>query len=464
MAPSNLHVLPTVDEPGPARKPPVDPSSLAHRQLLEGAFWQRIPAYREVGEGEFLDHAWQARRSITRVSELSDALGSLVSPGFLDDVALGMKRAPMSVRVSPYLLSLIDWSDPYGDPLRTQFLPVASRLLPDHPRLELDSLHERADAPVPGLIHRYADRVLFLPTGTCPVSCRFCTRSYGVGLDTEGVEKARPRVDEGRWRRAFAYVASRPEVEDVLVSGGDAYQLRASQLADIGRALVELPHVRRVRFATRGLAAVPQKILTDDAWTDALTRVVERGRALHKEVVLHTHFGHPNEITGITRRAMDRLVERAVVVRTQTVLLRGVNDAPEVMSLLVKRLGHVNAHPYYVYVHDLVRGVEDLRTTLDAALRIEKHVRGATAGFNTPTFVVDAPGGGGKRDAHSYEHYDRDTGVSVYTAPSQRAGEYFFYFDPLHQLDPQQQRRWADPREQDRMVRDALDRAARAAR
>ncbi len=129
------------------------------------------------------------------------------------------------------------------------------------------------------------------------------------------------------------------------------------------------------------------------------------------------------------------------------------------MTLLIKRLGHLNVHPYYVYVHDMVRGVEDLRTSVDTAIHIEKHVRGITAGYNTPTFVVDAPGGGGKRDAHSYEYYDRDTGISVYTAPSVKPGQTFTYFDPLHQLATHQQRRWADPIEQRAMIDDALFKA-----
>jgi lysine 2,3-aminomutase len=136
-----------------------------------------------------------------------------------------------------------------------------------------------------------------------------------------------------------------------------------------------------------------------------------------------------------------------------------VNDSVDTMTLLVKRLGHLNVHAYYVYVHDMVRGVEDLRTSVDTAIHIEKHVRGTTAGYNTPTFVVDAPGGGGKRDAHSYEFYDRDTGVSVYAAPSVKPGELFIYLDPLHQLSTHQQRRWNDPVEQRVMIDDALAKA-----
>lgn len=440
----------------PKRKPPVDEATLQHRELLEGPFWQRIPAYKNVTEAEFLDHNWQAKNSITKVEKLLAAVQDLVTPEFAADAEAGFKRAPMSVRVSPYMLSLIDWEKPYEDPLRIQFIPVASRLLPNHPKLDLDSLHEQEDAPVPGLTHRYPDKALFLPLDTCPVYCRFCTRSYAVGVDTEEVEKVSLKANDARWQSAYEYMRSRPELEDIVISGGDVYQLRAQQIEDIGNALLDMPNVRRMRFATKGPAVMPQKILTDHAWIDALTRVVERGRKMHKEVVLHTHFNHPKEITAITAQAMDKLMERGIFVRNQTVLQRGVNDSPELMTLLVKRLGHVNVHPYYVYVHDLVEGVEDLRTSLDTALHIEKHVRGSTAGFNTPTFVVDAPGGGGKRNAHSYEHYDRETGISVYTAPSVKPGEYFLYFDPLHQLSTAMQRRWEVPMHQEEMIQAAL--------
>src|SRR3954463_7909817 len=448
----------------PEAKPPVEESTLVHKQVLRGAFWQKIPAYANVTETEFLDHKWQAKHTITNLAKLIAALGPLAPPDFVEDATKGFAKAPMSVRVSPYLLSLIDWSSPYDDPLRRQFIPLGSRLLPDHPKLGLDSLSERADSPVDGLTHRYVDKALFLALDTCPVYCRFCTRSYAVGIDTDEVEKFHVKAHADRWARAFSYIASRPELEDIVISGGDAYQLRAEQLTEIGEALLAIPNVRRMRFATKGPAVMPQKILTDEAWTDALTRVVEKGRKLHKEVVLHTHFNNPNEITGVTQDAMNKLMERGIVVRNQSVLQRGVNDSPETMATLVKRLGHVNVHPYYVYVHDLVKGVEDLRTTVDTAILIEKHVRGFTAGFNTPTFVVDAPGGGGKRDAHSYEYYDRETGISVYTAPSVKPGQYFMYFDPLHQLSTAIQRRWELPAEQESMVATALARAKAHAR
>src|SRR5439155_24253856 len=161
------------------------------------------------------------------------------------------------VRVSPYLLSLIDWNAPQDDPLRIQFIPLASRLLADHPRLGLDSLAEQADAPVAGLTHRYADKALFLPLNTCPVYCRFCTRSYAVGVDTDVVDKVSLKVNEERWQRAYKYIASRPELEDIVISGGDAYNLRAQQLEGIGIALLAMTNIRRIRYSTKGPAAMP---------------------------------------------------------------------------------------------------------------------------------------------------------------------------------------------------------------
>ncbi len=422
-------------------------------------FWRHVPSYRSVEPSVFHSHTFQARNSITSLKKLTETVGSLVSEAFLSDVRKGLRLAPMSLRISPYVLSLIDWDDPDQDPLRRQFLPLASEQLPDHPELRLDSLNEQVDSPVPGLTHRYPDRALFLALDTCPVYCRFCTRSYAVGLDTEEVEKVRLRVEVKRWEETFTYIASRPELEDIVVSGGDVYNLKADQLQYIGDSLLNIEHVRRFRFATKGPAVMPGKFLTDSAWVDALTRVVERGRKMHKEVVVHTHFNHPVEITGITRDAMNVAMERAITVRNQTVLQRNVNEAPEVMQLLVKRLSYINVQPYYVFFHDLVQGVEDLRTTLASGLELEKALRGVTAGYNTPIFIVDTLGGGGKRDAHAYEYYDRETGIAVFKSPAIRPGADFFYFDPIDCLAEERQREWIDPVCRKRLMDDALEKA-----
>ncbi|RMG94339.1 MAG: KamA family radical SAM protein [Deltaproteobacteria bacterium] len=459
-ASSSPSTLPVVDAGAPAaRKPPVDPATLRHREFDDSEFWRAIPAYADVSRETFLDHHWQAKNSVTRVSKLLDTIRDLVPASFIADVEEGLAHAPMSIRLSPYVLSLIDWSNPVDDPIRRQFLPLASTRLPDHPKLDLDSLHEKADMPVPGLTHRYPDKALFLVLDTCPVYCRFCTRSYAVGIDTEEVHKYHLRPNQQRWEQAFAYIRSRPELEDIVVSGGDVYQLRPDYLRTLGMTLLDIDHVRRFRFATKGPAIMPMKILTDDAWFRALADVVEEGRRRHKEVVVHTHFNHPTELTDITRQAIFRLFEAGITVRNQTVLLRGVNDDPDTMRLLIRKMGWIGVHAYYVYQHDMVKGVEDLRTRVADTVELEKEIRGATAGFNTPTFVVDAPGGGGKRVVHSYEYYDRVTGISVYRSPNVDPEAYYCYFDPIDTLPEAGRARWADPAEHDAMVAEAIEQA-----
>lgn len=431
-------------------------SSLEHRQLLTGPFWQKIPAYAHVSESEFLDYKWQLKNSITSVKKLLDTLKDLVDKEFYKDVEEGFRKAPMAVRVSPYLMSLIDWQNPYEDPLRRQFVPLQSSLLADHPELHLDTLHEQEDSPIPGFTHRYKDKALFLALDICPVYCRYCTRSYAVGFDTDEVEKAKFSQDKERYQRIFQYIQSHPQLEDIVLSGGDAYMLRPERLRYICENLLKIDNIRRIRIATKGPAVMPMKILTDHDWYGTLTDMVQMGKMLHKEVCLHTHFSHPREITEISQRAMNQLMEDGVTVRNQAVLQRGVNDDKDLLVLLGRRLGFINVQSYYIYMHDLVRGVEDLRTTLQTGLDIEKYVRGSTAGFNTPTFVVDAPGGGGKRSIHSYEYYDKETGISVYTAPSVKEGQFFFYFDPIDTLNPQIQLAWHNPKQREEMKKAAL--------
>ena len=440
-------------------KPPVPEEAFDYRNLRDDEFWRQIPIWADIDKETFYDSKWQMKNSVYGADKLISTVKDIAPQEWIDDAVEGFRLAPMAVRVTPYLMSLIDWSAPATDPIRTQFIPMASRLVPDHPMLTLDSLHEQEDAPVPGLTHRYYDKALFLPLNTCPVYCRFCTRSYAIGVDTELVEKVNLKVNPKRWEDAFAYIESRPELEDIVISGGDAFNLAFKHIEKIGMRLLEIPHVKRLRFATKGMAVMPMKVLSDERWFDALTKVVNEGRKRHKHVVIHTHFNHPNEITQITREAMNRLFEHGILVRNQSVLQRGVNDDKFVMQKLVKRLGEVNVHPYYVYQHDMVQGVEDLRTSVQTNMEIEKFVRGSTAGFNTPTFVVDAPGGGGKRDVHSYEHYNKTTGVSVYTAPSVKQGKFFLYFDPLHSLSESVRQDWLVEERREEMVQDALSEA-----
>jgi len=213
------------------------------------------------------------------------------------------------------------------------------------------------------------------------------------------------------------------------------------QLGMIGERLLGIKHLRRIRFATKGLAVSPSRILDPtDAWTDELIRISELGRQMGKAVAVHTHFNHPREITWVTRQAAQKLFENGVTVRNQSVLLRGVNDDVETMGSLIRELADNNIQPYYVYQTDMVKGIEDLRTPLQTILDLERQLRGTIAGFMTPQFVVDLPGGGGKRLAASYQTYDRKSGVSTFVAPAigGRRGDQkiFTYYDPLAFCNP----------------------------
>jgi len=437
-------------------KESVEADELKHREFNSAPFWQRIPFFSEVSKEEFMTTKFQNQNSVTKVDHLDELLEDLVDEKFLDDVHKGMAHTPMNLRLSPYILSLINWEDPYKDPLRVQFIPVGSTKLPDHPKLLLDSLSEQDDSPTPGLVHRYFDKALFLPLDVCPVYCRFCTRSYAIGSDTDLVTKYSFRPVPKKWNESFAYIASRPEIEDIVISGGDAYMLTPERVKQIGELLLAIPHVRRIRFATKGPAVMPMKIITDKEWTESIIDVVEQGRKLGKEVVLHTHFNSPNEITSITNDAMTLLFKRGVTVRNQSVLIRGVNDNVDDMTHLVRKLSYMNVQPYYVYQHDMVKGVEELRTRVEDSVELELGVRGTTAGFNTPLFVTDAPGGGGKRDLHSYDYYNKTTGISVYRSPSVDDEKVYLYFDPLDLLPEEGQKLWGDEKNHDDMIKEAI--------
>lgn len=430
--------------------------SLAHRDFETGEFWRDIPAWKDVSAAEFSDHAWQSKHSITRLKQLREVLGSRISDATYADIEAGIHRATMNIRITPYVFSLIDWDHPVEDPLRKQFLPLASQMLPNHPYFLADSLYEDVDSPVKTITHRYPDKVLFLPLTTCPVYCSYCTRSRIIGGSTDAVDKDTYGPNPANWEPAFDYLRNHPQIEDVVISGGDAFNLPARYIKHIGEQLLAMPHIRRMRYATKGIAILPMKILTDDAWVEAFLDIHQRGRELGKQVVIHTHFSSTQEITQYSLEAMNRLFREGVIVRNQAVLQEGVNNSAEEMILLTRKLSFMNIQPYYVYIHDMVPGCEHLRTTLGEGIEIEKHVRGTTAGFNVPTFVCDAPAGGGKRHVASYEFYDRENGISVWRSPNVKPGELFLYFDPLYKLSAAAQERWSRPQAREAMIHDAI--------
>jgi lysine 2,3-aminomutase len=404
--------------------------------------WAKFKLWKDISSGEFAENGWQDRNAITRPAQLKGALDGVVSPHILTEIEAGLSRSAMSIRLNPYMLSLIDWANAETDPIRRQFLPMRCEQEDDHPCLELDSLAERQHSPVAGLVHRYPDKVLFLVTSVCPVYCQYCTRSYAVGQDTQLIQKDHVTSVQN-WTPALDYIRAHPQIEDIVVSGGDLGRLKPAHVRLLGNALLDIEHVRRIRLATKVLAVQPMKVLTDQEWLAAVLEIVARGRSMFKDVCLHTHFNHPNEITPAVQAAMRRLHGEGVFVRNQTVLLRGVNDDACTLRSLIKRLGRIHIHPYYVYLCDMVKATEHFRLPLKHAQRLEKEVRGATAGFNTPLFIVDTPSG--KRDVHSAEFHDSEYGVSGFISPAVTGAQMRYYFDPLRSLSDAAAETWVMP-------------------
>lgn len=426
-----------------------------HTHFRDDDFWKIIPGWKDVTREEFSSHMWQTKNSLKKIEQIKNILGNLCEEKFFEDLNEGQRLTPMNIRITPYIFALMDWSDPYNCPLRKQFLPLGPQFLPDHPYYKADSLHEDIDSPVPTITHRYHDKVLFLPTTICPVYCSYCTRSRLIGGSTETVEKETYGVNAGKMEAAFEYIKNHPSIEDVVISGGDAFMLTAKQITFIGESLLNIPHIRRLRFATKGIAIFPQKILSDEEWFNALDGVHKKARDIGKAVFIHTHFSSPKEITIYSKMATDRLFKAGIIVRNQAVLQDGVNNNINEMVLLIRQMSYMNVQPYYVYIHDMVPGCEHFRTTIAESEALEKAVRGTTAGFNTPTFVCDAPGGGGKRHVASYEYYDRENGISIWTAPNVKPGKIFFYFDPIRKLSKEAQARWANKEEREKMIENA---------
>ena len=210
-----------------------------HREFRDDEFWKKIPAWKDVTREEFGDHRWQVKNSIVKVAHVKNVLQDRVSDTFMKDIEHGQAITPMNIRITPYVFALINWDDPVNDPLRKQFLPLGSQFMPDHPFYREDSLSEDIDSPVPLLTHRYADKVLFLPLTICPVYCSYCTRSRVIGGSTETVDKSTYGPNQKKWDDAFEYIRNNPSIEDVVISGGDAYSMTHKQITYIGENLLK---------------------------------------------------------------------------------------------------------------------------------------------------------------------------------------------------------------------------------
>ncbi|HLP16694.1 MAG TPA: KamA family radical SAM protein [Bacteroidota bacterium] len=277
------------------------------------------------------------------------------------------------IRINPYYLSLIRFP---GDPIWKQCIPDAKELEEDN--LPLDPLNEEADSPVPSITHRYPDRVLFLTTSQCSMYCRFCTRKRKVG---DSGKISMKYIQSG-----LDYIAAHPEIRDVILSGGDPLMLTDSNLEKILSGLRAIPHVEIIRIGTKMPCVLPMRI------TKKLTNMLRKYHPLY----VNTHFNHPWECTAEARKACEMLADAGIPVGNQAVLMKGVNDDPDVMLELMRKLLVMRVKPYYLYQADITKGANHFRTPVSVGLDIMDKLRGHTSGLAIPNYVIDAPGGGGK--------------------------------------------------------------------
>ncbi len=335
--------------------------------------WKQIPIFKDVSEGEWNDWRWQWKNRIEDVETLQKTVN--LTPEAVHGVNLALSRVRMAI--TPYYASLID-PDDEKCPIRLQAVPRGpeARQLPWE---AFDPLAEDEDSPVPGVTHRYPDRVLFLVTDQCSMYCRHCTRRRVVGVTDLVAPKE--RLDAG-----LEYIRNNKQIRDVLISGGDPLTLSDDKIEYVVKRLREIPHVEIIRIGSRAPVVMPQRI------THELASML----AKYHPVYLNTHFNHPKEITPESARACAVLADAGIPLGNQSVLLRGVNNCPYVMKQLVHGLLAIRVKPYYIYQCDLTWGLEHFRTTVAEGLEIMEYLRGHTTGLAVPTYVVDAPGGGGK--------------------------------------------------------------------
>ena len=319
---------------------------------------------------------WQLKNCIHSV-ECFEKLLDIQLP---DDIRKHFKKItekfPMSI--TPYYLSLIDTSNIENDPIFRQSFPLINELDVQEDDMD-DPLHEDKDSPVPGITHRYPDRVLFLVSNTCSMYCRHCTRKRRVG-DQDSIPVA------AEVKKGIEYIRQNTQVRDVLLSGGDPFLLSDQYLDWILSELSQINHVEVIRIGTRTPVVMPQRI------TDKLVSILQKYHPLW----INTHFNHPRELTTSSRKALRKLADAGIPLGNQSVLLAGVNDCPRIMRSLVHKLVANRVRPYYLYQCDLSEGLSHFRTPVGKGIEILESLIGHTSGFCVPTYVIDAPGGGGK--------------------------------------------------------------------
>ncbi|MEN9675125.1 MAG: hypothetical protein RIS76_1021 [Verrucomicrobiota bacterium] len=331
--------------------------------------WSGVP------EADWNDWHWQLRNRITTVAELERYLPTLTAEERAGALLAGQSK--LALAITPSFFNLIDPTDPEC-PIRRQVIPRVEETHTAAWEMS-DPVGEDSHSPVPGLVHRYPDRVLMLVTDRCAAYCRYCTRSRLVS-NASGYDF------HPDFERQIAYVAAHPEIRDVLLSGGDPLLLSDDKLDHLLGRLRAIPHLEFVRIGSRIPIFLPQRI------TPELCARLKK----HHPLFISIHTNHPRELTVEVREALGRLADAGIPLGNQSVLLRHVNDSPEVMRALVQKLLMCRVRPYYLYQCDLIQGSSHLRSSVRQGLKVMESLRGHTTGYAVPQYVIDAPGGGGK--------------------------------------------------------------------
>ena len=373
--------------------------------------YRDIPMWANVKAEEWQDWRWQLAHRITTLDELKQIVALTA------DEEAGIVNCLESLRmaITPYYASLIDPDNP-ACPIRMQAVPTGAEL--QFGKYDMsDPLHEDKDSPVKGLTHRYPDRVLMLITDQCSMYCRHCTRRRLAGVRDQA--RSRDQIDA-----CIDYIRRTPVIRDVILSGGDALLMSDNRIEDILRQLREIEHVEIIRFGTRTPVVMPQRI------TPEFCQMLRK----YHPIYVNTHFNHPSEITPEAIEACTRLVDAGVPVGNQSVLLRNINDCPQLMKKLMQQLVKIRVKPYYIYQCDMSQGIEHFRTPISSGIQVIEYLRGHTSGLAVPTYVVDAPGGGGKIPVMPQYLISQNAGKAVLR---NYEGVFAIYTEPKQYIDPE---------------------------
>ena len=424
--------------------------------------WARLPGFEGVTTEQWESAQWQRSHTIKNLVELKLALGDLLPDDLYTDIERDQQeRATMSMLIPPQMVNTMDTVDLWNDPVRRYMAPALSDReaeFPSHPMASRDSLHEADMWAVEGLTHRYPTKVLAEMIPTCPQYCGHCTRMDLVGNDTLQVLKYKFEMkQQDRWDAMLDYLRRTPSVRDVVVSGGDVANVPIARLQEWLFKLFEIPNIRDVRLATKGLMGLPQHFLQDEV-LEGYEAIVGRAHERGVEIAVHTHVNSAQQVTPLFAKAVGKLLDMGYRdVRNQGVLLRGVNtESRQLLELAFMLIDHAKVIPYYFYMCDMIPNAEHWRLSVWEAQDLQMAIMGYLPGFATPRLVCDVPFVG-KRWVHMISNYDRVKGITYWRKNYRTGIEYddpealdreYPYYDPVYTLPEEGQAYW---REQMRM-------------